>query len=87
MDAYGAYEKLWQFSAVLIAKGCSIIEVGSDDKFLDGNISKLTEPSNKMILRATADGEPVHTTYEFNGIKHKTLQVADKIYIPDKNDI
>lgn len=82
MDSYGAYEKLWQFSSALIAKGCRIIEVGSDEKFLDGNIAKLTEQSDKMALRATAEGEPKKTTYNFNGATHNALQVGDKIYIP-----
>lgn len=87
IDSYGAYEKLWQFSAMLIAKGCRIIEVSSEEKFIDGNISKLTEQSSKIILRATSKGEPVHTTYEINSIKYNALQVADKIYIPDKASI
>ena len=87
MDSYGAYEKLWQFSAVLIAKGCRIVEVGSDEKFLNGNIPKLTEPSTKMTLIATAEGEPIRTTYEFNGINYRAIQVGDKIYIPDKSSI
>lgn len=84
IDSYGAYEKLWQFSAALIAKGCRIIEVANSEKFIDGNIPKLEKPSSKMVLRSTAKGEPIHTTYEFNGIKHSALQVADKIYIPNK---
>lgn len=82
MDSYGAYEKLWQFSSALIAKGCRIIEVGSDEKFLDGNIPKLAEQSDKMVLRATAEGEPKKTTYGFNGVTRNALQVGDKIYIP-----
>lgn len=87
MDSYGAYEKLWQFSSALIAKGCRIIEVGSDEKFLDGNIPKLTEQSDKMVLRATAEGESEQTTYKFNDITYKALKVGDKIYIPDKSKI
>ncbi len=84
IDSYGAYEKLWQFSSALIQKGCKIIEVSSDEKFIDGNISKLTEPSSKIILRATAKGEPVLTTYNFNSMTYTALQVEDKIYVPDK---
>ena len=87
MDAYGAYEKLWQFSAAIKQKSCNIIEVGTPDKFLDGNIEKLDKPSDKMVLRATAEGEPVRTSYEFNGRNYKAIQVGDKIYIPDKSGI
>ena len=84
MDSYGAYEKLWQFSAALIQKGCKIIEVSSDEKFIDGNISKLTEKTSKIILRATTQGEPVLTTYNFNSMSYTALQVGDKTYVPDK---
>ncbi|MBQ6922281.1 MAG: hypothetical protein IJQ66_04255 [Clostridia bacterium] len=87
MDSYGAYEKLWQFSSALIAKGCRILEVGSDEKFLDGNIPKLAKQSNKMVLRATAEEEPKHTTYEFNNMTYKSIQVGEKTYIPDKSRI
>ena len=87
MDAYGAYEKLWQFSSALLQKGCKVIEVGNSDKFLDGNISKLDKPSDKMVLRATANGEPIRTTYNFNGRNYRAVQVGDKIYIPDKTGI
>ena len=87
MDSYGAYEKLWQFSSVLISKGCRIVEVASSEKFLDGNIPKLEKPSTKIVLRATAEGEPAHTTYPYNGITYRAIKVEDKIYIPDKSGI
>lgn len=87
IDSYGAYEKLWQFSAAIKQKGCNILEVGTPEKFLDGNIEKLDKPSDKMVLRATAEGNPIRTTYEFNGRNYKAVQVGDKIYIPDKSGI
>ena len=40
IDSNGRHEKLWQFSAYLVQKGFKIVEVGSDDKFLNGNIPK-----------------------------------------------
>jgi len=33
-------EKLWQFSAFIVYKGCKIIEVGTHEIFLDNNIEK-----------------------------------------------
>ena len=77
----------WQFSSALIQKGCKIIEVGNNDKFIDGNIPKLTETSSKILLRATADNEPIRTTFTHNGMGCRALQVGDKIYIPDKNNL
>ena len=40
-DSNRRFEKLWQFSAYLVQKGFKIVEVGADDKFLDGNIPKV----------------------------------------------
>lgn len=84
IDSYGAYKKLWQFSSLIVQKGCKVIEVGNSDKFLDGNITKLNKPSKQIVLRATAEGEPVYTTFEHNGIIYKAIAVGEKRYIPDK---
>ena len=56
-DSNGRFEKLWQFSSFLVQKGFKIIEVGSDDKFCEGNIPKVPEDTS-LILRACAKGEP-----------------------------
>ena len=56
-DCNGRFEKLWQFSSFLVQKGFKIIEVGSDDKFCEGNIPKVPEDTS-LILRACAKGEP-----------------------------
>ena len=72
-DSNGRFEKLWQFSAYLVQKGFKIVEVGADDKFLDGNIPKVPA-GNQLILRACAKGQPVinGNSVEVNG-KHYTL--------------
>ncbi len=36
--------------------------VENEAKNTDGNISRITENTDKMILRATADGKPEYTT-------------------------
>ena len=73
-DSNGRFEKLWQFSAYLVQKGFKIVEVGSDDKFLDGNIQKV--PAGKqLILRACAKGQPA--------IKGDSVEVNGKHYTPD----
>ncbi len=56
-DSNGRFEKLWQFSAFLVQKGFKIVEVGSDDKFREGNIPKVPEDTS-LILRACSKGEP-----------------------------
>ena len=73
LDSNGKFEKLWQFSAYLIQKGFKIIEVGNDEKFLDGNIDRAPEEKQKIILRACSKGHPVR-----NG---NTIEVNNKHYI------
>lgn len=57
-DSNGRFEKLWQFSSYLVQKGFKIVEVGGDDKFLDGDFPKVHE-SDKLILRACGRGTPL----------------------------
>jgi hypothetical protein len=85
MDSNGKYEKLWQFSSELLQKGFKILEVSSDEKFLDGNIIKTELEPNKIILRATASGKPENTTHLLNGVTYHAVKVGEKIYIPDKD--
>ena len=56
-DSNGRFEKLWQFSAYLVQKGFKIVEVGADDKFLNGNIPK-APAGDQLILRACAKEQP-----------------------------
>ncbi len=84
MDTNGLFEMLWQFSADLIQKGFKVIEVGNEEKFLEGQISLCEPIPDKYILRANAKGKPQYTTLVVDGIPHKAICVADKIYIPDR---
>ncbi len=84
IDCNGAFEKLWQFSSLLIQKGLKVLEVGNEAKFTDGNISCIAENTDKLILRATADGKPEYIMQTIDGITYKAVKVADKIYIPDR---
>ena len=84
MDSCGLFEKKWQFSADLIQRGLKIIEVSDDTQFLDGNISRLTEETDKYVLRANAKGKPEYINKTIDGITYKAIQVGDKYYIPQK---
>ena len=72
-DSNGRFEKLWQFSAYLVQKGFKIVEVGSDDKFLDGNIPKASVET-LLILRACAKGQPA--------INGDSIEISGKYYKP-----
>lgn len=58
VDSNGRHEKLWQFSAELVAKGFNILAVGNETKFTDGNIPKTGE-GGKLLLRACIKGKPL----------------------------
>lgn len=85
MDSYGYFEKKWQFSADLIRRGFDIIEVSSDEQFININIDKLVEEKpNKLILRALAEGSPKYLEYDIDGATYKAIIVGKKTYIPSK---
>lgn len=87
MDSNGMFEKKWQFSSFLVQKGLKILEISDNETFIDINITKTEENKEKIFLRANADGRPKYIEQIINGIKYKAVQVADKIYVPDKNQI
>ena len=72
MDSYGAFNELWQFSSCLVNKGFSIIAIGNEKFFNDGNIPKVEMETNKMILRAESQGRPIKDG--------KQISVGDKSY-------
>lgn len=85
IDTNGKFEKLWQLSAFCIKKGLKVIDISSDEKFLDVNIEKAQEDKEHFILRACADGKPDIIPYEFEGKTYNAIKIGDKIYIPDKD--
>lgn len=58
MDSNGKFEKLWQFSAHLVSKGFKIVSVAGADTFSEGNIPMDDVPTNTILLRACAQGQP-----------------------------
>ena len=82
-DAFGRYEKLWQFSAELIQKGFSIIKVNRQESFLVGNIDLIGKESPKILLRAVSEGEPLIEPDTYEGKPCEMVIIGDKAYIPD----
>ncbi len=87
MDSNGLFEKLWQFSADLVKKGFKIIEVGNDEKFIEGQISLCDPIPDEYILRAYSKGKPQYTTLAVDGITYKAICVENRCYVPDRNVI
>jgi hypothetical protein len=83
MDSNGMFEKLWQFSVFIREHDCKVLEVSSDEKFIDINIKKAEPISDKVILRASATGKPIYTEKTIDGIIHKVIEIEYKQYIPE----
>ncbi|MBQ7907397.1 MAG: hypothetical protein IJ309_05420 [Clostridia bacterium] len=75
MDSYGKFNELWEFSAYLVEKGFSILEVHRANKFTDGNFIKASQDNEHVILRAAQYGMPDIQT---NG--SKTVTIANRYY-------
>ncbi|MBP3495753.1 MAG: hypothetical protein J6K52_06040 [Clostridia bacterium] len=75
MDSYGKFNELWEFSAYLVEKGFSILEVHRANKFIDGNFTKASQDNDHVILRAAQYGMP---DIETNG--NKRITVANRYY-------
>lgn len=76
IDSNGYFEKLWQLSAALVQKGFRILEVGSDDRFLEGDFPKTEADSQHLLLRACKTGMPDYT----NG----SVQIGGRNYPPQR---
>ena len=86
LDSNGMFEALWQFSAYLVSKGLKVLEVSKEENMLDINLTKTKQDNNHIFLRATADNLPEYVEQTLNGINYKAIEVADKIYIPNKEN-
>ena len=71
-DSNGCFEKVWQFSSYLVNKGFSIIAVGDETKFTDGNIARAKPDTEHIIMRSCLQGQPI-----LNGTK---ITVNGKTY-------
>ena len=71
-DSNGRFPDLWEFSSYLTEKGVKIIAV-SMDNFNDGDLPRVGEDSEHIILRACGTGRPLRTAQgiEVNGRHYK----------------
>ena len=87
IDSNGMFEKLWEFSSYLLQKDIQVLEVSKIENMLDVNIEKVENDKEHIFLRATADGKPDYINQNIDGITYKAIKVANKIYIPNKEEI
>ena len=83
-DSNGKFEKLWQFSSYLVKRGCKIVSISSNDKFLDDNLRKVPENADQFIVRACSMGTETRTSETIDGVTYAALCVGNLTYIPDK---
>ena len=84
LDSFGKFEKLWEFSSLIIQKGLKVVEVSKEENMIDVNITKANVDNEHILLRANACGIPEIINQIIDGITYKAIKVADKIYIPNK---
>ena len=77
MDSYGKFNELWEFSAYLVEKGFSILEVHRANKFTDGNFPKASQDNDHVILRAAQNGMP--------DVKTNTITVSNRYYTIERS--
>ena len=61
LDSNGYFEKLWQFSAMLVQRGFKIIAVDRDNEFAYGSLPKADYDAEHILLRACDTGKPTVT--------------------------
>ena len=57
VDSNGKFDSLGAFSSFLLKKRCKIIQIGREENFQDGNITKI-QPCEKLVLRSCGFGKP-----------------------------
>ena len=50
IDSHGCFEKLWQFSAFIVEKGGTVLDVQKDEQVMD-TYTRVEENAEKIFLR------------------------------------
>ena len=87
VDSHGKFEKLWQFSAYLVSKGVKVLEVSTDEKFLDGNIPRAKAHKEYVFIQAARKGQSNISAVMMDGRNYRMVEVGGKKYIPDRNEL
>lgn len=85
MDSYGKFEKLWQFSSYMVSKGFKVLEVDTQETFLDGNLQKIESKQDKIMLRASKEGKPTITSFTENNKTYNKIVINNTNYLTLKH--
>lgn len=85
IDSNGKFDEVWKLSALLLRKGCKLIDIVEvDNKAIEINIEPPAVDKTNLIIRAIAKGKSRFVPVSHNGIRYNAIQVDNKMYIPDK---
>ena len=85
IDSNGKFDEVWKLSALLLRKGCKLIDIVEvDNKAIEINIEPPAVDKTNLIIRAVAKGKPQFLPVSHNGIRYNAIQVDNKMYSPDK---
>ena len=56
LDSNGYYDAIWKLSAFFVKNGCKVKAVAEDGQFEDGNIPRIKEDEDHIVLRACVIG-------------------------------
>ena len=87
VDSHGRFEKLWQFSSYLVNKGLKILEVSTEEKFLDDNMKRAKEHPEYLYIQSVQRGQPTKTAVTIDGKTYRAIEVCGRRYVPDRNEV
>ena len=87
VDSHGRFEELWAFSSYLVSKSLKILEVSTEEKFLDGNMKQAKEHSEFLYIQAVQGGQPTRTTVMVDGKMYRAVEVCGRRYVPNREDV
>ena len=87
VDSHGRFEELWAFSSYLVSKSLKILEVSTEEKFLDGNMKQAKEHPEYLYIQSAQRGQPTKTTVTVDGKTYPAVEVCGRRYIPDRNEV
>ncbi|GHV03438.1 hypothetical protein FACS1894211_16150 [Clostridia bacterium] len=84
-DSNGLYKNVWQLGSYLIGRGFEILEISTDEQFIDVNVGKVEPDPAHILLRGHCRGKSAELSKEVGGSVYRAIRVGDGIYIPDKS--
>ena len=87
VDSHGRFEELWAFSSYLVSKGLKILEVSTEEKFLDGNMKQAKEHPEYLYIQSAQRGQPTKTTVTIDRKTYRAVEICGRRYVPDRNEV